>query len=366
MKSDSSFHLLKSRVTIFVIALHGIAVWFASSIDNNKPLITEPQGTQIIQLELIDAVAMIGTESASEPFTQAGNKAEPNSKLEMGAQSEQHDLIDDGEDGEDGLDELEATEQIDSVQPASELNENKNSNDQNADPISEHRPADEDQLSAESTAKDTDKLKKMNDPNDERGSQSEVLSSREPIDESGNNLSMTIQNAISQYNQERNSQSQSRKPEAFWRQVQQDRRQIQATDEAIEQIFELATRQAEDQKLRQAKSLSNKNKSQSNQPVRFSVDQGDWAEGYAPETNLPLDIWRRIPALARVEFEVVLMLRVDKKGNLMEVELLESSGHPIIDAAATIQVWSAKLEPLQHNGQAVEATVPMSLIYVAP
>ena len=77
-------------------------------------------------------------------------------------------------------------------------------------------------------------------------------------------------------------------------------------------------------------------------------------------------MWQNSKAHSGELLIVVLELHVDKVGYITEVQLLESSGDALIDTVATTQVRSGQLEPLQVNGEAVEAIVPKSVVYIRP
>ena len=72
------------------------------------------------------------------------------------------------------------------------------------------------------------------------------------------------------------------------------------------------------------------------------------------------------PAEARrrgIEGETVLELKVAASGKVEGVEVVESSGHPVLDAAAVRAVKAAEFVPAKAGGEAVESPARIRLVF---
>ena len=100
--------------------------------------------------------------------------------------------------------------------------------------------------------------------------------------------------------------------------------------------------------------------------VNFLEEQASWLDKLEPNTSIPQQVWHHTNANTGDFFIVILELHVDKEGHITQVQLSKSSGNPIIDAIAAVQVRAGQLTPFQHNGLAVNGIVPMTLRYEMP
>lgn len=152
--------------------------------------------------------------------------------------------------------------------------------------------------------------------------------------------------------------------------AEQEQWRIQAANEEIANMLKLAATQAEkqiaDQVAIDEQADKNNKANKSDEIVPFLADYGSWLDKHEPTTSVPLFMWRSIATELGDVFIVMLELHVNKEGYITEVQVLEKSGSPIIDAIATTQVRAGQLNPLQQNGKAVDAIVPMSLVYERP
>ena len=172
-----------------------------------------------------------------------------------------------------------------------------------------------------------------------------------------------IRAVTAQFNREQAIQKRQAKKQASKEQVEKDRWQAQAASEAIEKMLALAADQAEKQNGDQAEL---DNEMDNTVETVFKADYGSWQEEGEPTTSVPSLVWRSVNTSLGDVFIVMLELHVNKEGAITEVQLLESSGSPIIDAIATTQVRAGQLNPLKNDGNVVDAIVPMSLVYERP
>lgn len=63
----------------------------------------------------------------------------------------------------------------------------------------------------------------------------------------------------------------------------------------------------------------------------------------------------------REEGRVTLRLKVRADGKVVEVQMLESSGHPLLDRAARDTAWRWRLLPAQREGRAVDGVLVKTL-----
>lgn len=387
MISNSSSRLFNAWVTILVIALHGITMWAVFSINSQALPVNEMKTTQIIELELVDAETLSGTESGTEFGTEfsiesmSQNRSEVSSTLKADVKSKNDGQIKEGtsiDEVSEQADELETPDQSVTDKNITDQTPIDDINDQNTDNTEEENSQNNENFNENSTSSETKNQADNTNAANETSSNTERLTNSSSGDDLANglasedealedDLSAMIRAVTRQYNREQAIQRRAAQSQPFWRQVQQDQEEMRAADQAINDLLSLATKQAVAQEERRSQQgLMDKGSVQKRKPVAFSIEQGVWAEDYEPVTSLPLQIWYRIPAAAGQQFEVLLELHVDTKGVITEVQLLESSGNPIIDATATTQVRSGQLEPLRVDGEAVEAIVPMLLVYTSP
>lgn len=383
MISDSSSRLFNAWVTILVIALHGITMWAVFSINSQALPVNEMKTTQIIELELVDAETLSGTESGTEfdIESMSQNRSEVSSTLKADVKSKNESQIKEGtsiDEVSEQADELETPDQSVTDKNITDQTPIDDINDQNTDNTEEENSQNNEKFNENSTSSKTENQADNTNAANETSSNTERLTNSSSGDDLANglasedealedDLSAMIRAVTRQYNREQAIQRRAAQSQPFWRQVQQDQEEMRAADQAINDLLSLATKQAVAQEERRSQQgLMDKGSVQKRKPVAFSIEQGVWAEDYEPVTSLPLQIWYRIPAAAGQQFEVLLELHVDTKGVITEVQLLESSGNPIIDATATTQVRSGQLEPLRVDGEAVEAIIPVSLVYTSP
>lgn len=63
----------------------------------------------------------------------------------------------------------------------------------------------------------------------------------------------------------------------------------------------------------------------------------------------------------RDEGRVTLRLKVRADGKVVDVQMLESSGHPLLDRAARDTAWRWRLLPAQREGRAVDGVLVKTL-----
>lgn len=189
-------------------------------------------------------------------------------------------------------------------------------------------------------------------------------------DDTEQDLSAMIRAVTAQFNRDQARQQRALGIQTNRKLAEQEQWRIQAANEAIADMLELAAAQAEKQVADQVDTDENADKSnktnKSDETAPFLADYGSWLDKHEPITGLPLLMWRSIATGLGDVFIVMLELHVNEEGYITEVQLLEPSGSPIIDAMATTQVRAGQLNPLQQNGKAVDAIVPMSLVYERP
>lgn len=334
---------LNAWVTIFVVALHGATVWAMISIDTPKPpeIKNKPE---TIQLELITLVSPPTNRPSTEPQSKPVSEKQPVSETQPIKP----------------LEKVVASAQLSSA--ATLKAETKEA------PIP-------------STA-NTDVAKKpLNlESNPEKSLENSSLAS--PLktvesrkisnvsDDTEQDLSAMIRAVTAQFNRDQARQKRALGKQTNRKLAEQEQWRIQATNEAIANMLKLAAAQAEKQVTDQAaideKADKNSKVNKSDETAPFLADYGSWLDKHEPTTSLPLLIWRSIDTELGDVFIVMLELHVNKEGYITEVQLLEPSGSPIIDAMATTQVRTGQLNPLQKDGKTVDAIVPMSLVYERP
>ncbi|WP_413190426.1 energy transducer TonB [Psychrobacter sp. AT9] len=334
---------LNAWVTIFVVALHGATVWAMMSIDTPKPpeIKNKPE---TIQLELITL--------ASPPTNRPSKEHQSRPVSEKKPVSETQPIK--------PLEKVVASAQMSSA--ATLKAETKEA------PIP--------------STTNTDVAKKP--PNLERNPENslENPSSASPLttvesrkisnvsDDTEQDLSAMIRAVTAQFNRDQARQKRALGKQTNRKLAEQEQWHIQAANEAIANMLKLAAAQAEKQVTDQAaideKADKNNEVNKSDDTGPFLADYGSWLDKHEPTTSLPLLIWRSVDTELGDVFIVMLELHVNKEGYITEVQLLEPSGSPIIDAMATTQVRTGQLNPLQKDGKTVDAIVPMSLVYERP
>ena len=170
-----------------------------------------------------------------------------------------------------------------------------------------------------------------------------------------------IRSVTEQYNRDQARQRQSAIRQANRKKDEQAKWQEQAANEAVSNMLALAAAQAQAQANNQ-----NADDDTVEKESVFVAEYGSWREGNEPNTSIPALAWRSIDRELGDVFIVMLELHIDTEGHITEVQVLESSGSPIIDAIATTQVRAGQVTPITQNEKAIEAIVPMSLVYERP
>ncbi|MFT5429151.1 MAG: outer membrane biosynthesis protein TonB [Psychrobacter glaciei] len=337
---------LNAWVTIFVVALHGATVWAMISIDTPKPpeIKNKPE---TIQLELITLASPPTNRPSTEPQSKPVSEKKPVSETQPIKP----------------LEKVVASAQMSSAATLkAETKEAPISSTANTDvvkksPNLESNP--ENSLENPSSASPLTTVESRKITNASNESQ-----------DTEQDLSAMIRAVTAQFNRDQARQKRELGKQTNRKLAEQEQWRIQAANEAIANLLKLAAAQAEKQVTDQAaideKADKNNEVNKSDERAPFLADYGSWLDKHEPTTSLPLLIWRSIDTELGDVFIVMLELHVNKEGYITEVQLLEPSGSPIIDAMATTQVRTGQLNPLQKDGKTVDAIVPMSLVYERP
>jgi len=352
-------------VMILVIALHGIVVWAGMLTEPIERPSIKTKSSALIQLEFItlDSASLAGgAETITNLDPQTKKVVSPKQKvaLEEKASTAKASIV-------------KAAEPKQLVEPKQPLVEGKTlvENKEVTKELSTERADLADETNLNQSVADTGEVpvtKASGNPSNTDDMPSTQNSSNEA--EAEDDLSAMIRAVTAQFNREQAIQKRAATQQSNRKLSAQAQWQAQADEEAITKILALAAEQAANQEREPAAdtdvdSLSN-TIADDKALIPFLEEQGSWLEKHQPITDIPLLIWRSTDALPGDVFIVLLELSVDKEGVITEVQLLESSGSPIIDAVATTQVRTGQLTPLQIDGLAVEATIPMSLVYQRP
>ncbi|MCG3879010.1 energy transducer TonB [Psychrobacter sp. Ps6] len=333
-------------ITIVVIVLHGVTVWAMMSLYSPPPI--EPKNRpKAIQLELITlaepAKNLPNAESQTKPVS---SESLPPKKL--------------------------PTEPIEKAEPTKPLPKIEVSTDLKTESIEPIITKVEEKQAT--TVKSTELSKEKSDTDMQPTNLSSVqkltiTESRKVVsasnqtgstkDKEEGDLSDMIRSVTEQFNHDQAAQKRSAAKQANQKRAEQEK--WQADYEAFSHMLVMAANQAEKQENNQDM-VEDKVKEDS----VFVAEYGSWSNGKEPSTSIPSLIWRNIdPQLGDV-FIVMLELHVDIDGHIMEVQVLESSGSPVIDAVATTQVRTGQLNPISNHDKVVDAIVPMSLVYERP
>ena len=354
--------LITTWVTIAVVILHGMTVWAMMSVDSSRPIepVSKPKA---IQIELIKEASLSTKSSTENPSAEPqANPALPKTVLtktetsKTGTPKQQTDeTIKDSEPTKPP--ETKPPETLSVTKPTKPL-KTKVDKKPLPDKTSLNKTSDKDKepktdatSSIQSlTTVETRKIVHLSDD----------LSETEDDSETDDDLSAMIRAVTAQFNREQAIQKRSAENQSGRKQAEREQWRVQAANEAIANMLALAADQAAQQDSDQA---DLDNQTDKNKAVLFSADDGRWIEGSEPTTGVPSLVWRNVSTGLGDVFIVMLELHVNKKGYVTEVQVLESSGSPIIDAIATTQVRAGQLNPLKDNGIVVDAIVPMSLVY---
>jgi TonB family protein len=333
-------------ITIVVIVLHGVTVWAMMSLDSPPPIETKNR-PKAIKLELI---------TLAEPA-----KNLPNTKSQTKPISP-----------EPLLPKKLPTEPVEKVEPAKSLPKVEVSTDLKTESIEPITIKVEEKQAT--TAKSTELSKEKSDTAMQPTNLSSVqkltiTESRKVVsasnhtssteDEEEDDLSDMIRSVTEQFNRDQAAQKRSAAKQANQKRAEQEK--WQADYEAFSHMLVMAADQAEEQENNQDM-VEDKIKEDS----VFVAEYGSWSEGKEPSTSIPSLIWRNIDRQLGDVFIVMLELHVDTDGYITEVQVLESSGSPVIDAVATTQVRAGQLNPISNRDKVVDAIVPMSLVYERP
>lgn len=333
-------------ITIVVIVLHGVTVWAMMSLDSPPPIDTKNR-PKAIQLELImlaePAKNLPNIKSQSKPISP---EPLPPKKL--------------------------PTEPIEKVEPAKPLPKVEVSTDLKTESIEPITTKVEEKQAT--TVKSTELSKEKSDTEMQPTNLSSVqkltiTESRKVVsasnqtgstkDKEEDDLSDMIRSVTEQFNRDQAVQKRSAAKQANQKRAEQEK--WQADYEAFSHMLVMAADQAEEQENNQDM-VEDKVKEDS----VFLAEYGSWSNGKEPSTSIPSLIWRNIDRQLGDVFIVMLELHVDTDGHITEVQVLESSGSPIIDAVATTQVRAGQLNPISNHDKVVDAIVPMSLVYERP
>ncbi|MCH1782627.1 energy transducer TonB [Psychrobacter glaciei] len=339
---------LNAWVTIFVVALHGATVWAMMSIDTPKPpeIKNKPE---TIQLELITL--------ASPPTNRPSTEPQSKPVLEKKPVSETLPIK--------PLEKVVASDQTSSA--ATLKTETKEA------PIPSTTNTDVVKKSPNLESNPENSLENPSSASPLTTVESRKISNASNVsDDTEQDLTemMRARAVTAQFNRDQARQKRALGKQTNRKLAEQEQWRIQAANEAIANLLKLAAAQAEKQVTDQAaideKADKNDKVNKSDETAPFLADYGSWLDKHEPTTSLPLLIWRSVDTELGDVFIVMLELHVNKEGYITEVQLLEPSGSPIIDAMATTQVRTGQLNPLQKDGKTVDAIVPMSLVYERP
>jgi len=348
--------LITTWVTIAVVILHGMTVWAMISVDSSRPL--EPVNTpKAIQIELIKEASLSNKSSIETPSADhQPNTALPKTVLtktvltKTGIPKQQTDkpIQDEPIQDSEPTKSPETMAVSKPIKPLKTKVDKKPLPDQtslNKTSSKDKEPKTDATLSIQSlTTVESRRIVRLSNDNSE----------------TDDDLSAMIRAVTVQFNREQAVQERSAKNQAGRKESEREQWRVQAANEAITTMLALAADQAAQQNSDQA---DLDNQTDKNKAVLFAADDGRWIEGSEPTTGVPSLVWRNVSTGLGDVFIVMLELHVNKEGYVTEVQVLESSGSPIIDAIATTQVRAGQLNPLKDNGIVVDAIVPMSLVY---
>lgn len=337
-------------ITILVIALHGAIAWAMVSVDSPPPIVIK-NSSKVIHLELItlasasDRASSLTKPPRTEPSTQPMAKNSAQSNIQP----------------------IVAIEKAKTAKPLPKIETEP------PEPLQTHTNQQTTQIKNKTSVKailkqDADVEGQPENPLSEQKltivESRKIVSRSDKEEETEDDLSAMIRAVTAQFNREQAIQQRAAKSQANRKLMEQEQWRIQAANEAVSKILALAASQAENQNNDEIDSENNVYKD--NTDSVFSADEGSWMEAHEPITSISALIWNSVNKELGDVFIVTLELHVDKEGHITEVQLLESSTSPIIDAIATTQVRAGQLNPLIHNGMAVDGIVPMSLVYERP
>lgn len=336
-------------VTMLVIALHGVIAWAMVSVDSPPPVVIK-NSPKVIHLELItlasaaDKTPSLTKPSPTKPATQPIAKNPVQSNIQP----------------------IVAIEKTETAKPLPEIETEP------PEPLQTHTNQQTTQIKNKRSVKavikqDTnveDEPKNLTSEQKLTIVESRKIVGRSDEEETEDDLSAMIRAVTAQFNREQAIQQRAAKNQANRKLMEQEQWQLQAANEAVSKMLALAAAQAENQNNDETDSEDNVNKK--DEETTFLANEGSWMEKQEPITSVPALVWRNINTSLGDVFIVILELHVDKEGHITEVQVLESSTSPIIDAIATTQVRAGRLNPLIHNGMAVDGIVPMSLVYERP
>ncbi|MBI0425165.1 energy transducer TonB [Psychrobacter sp. NG27] len=358
--------LITTWVTIAVVILHGMTVWAMMSVDSSRP--SEPANTpKAIQIELIKEATLSTKSSTENPSAEPqANTALPKTVLtkteitKTGTLKQQTDKpiqdkpIQDEPIQDEPIQDSERTKSPETLAVSEPIKRRKTKVEKKPLP---------DKTSLNKTSS------KDKEPKTDATSSIQSLTtveSRKIVrlsndnSETDDDLSAMIRAVTAQFNREQAIQKRSAKNQAGRKEAEREQWRVQAANEAIANMLALAADQAAQQDSDQSEL---NNQTDKNKAILFAADDGRWIEGSEPTTGVPSLVWRNVSTGLGDVFIVMLELHVNKEGYVTEVQVLESSGSPIIDAIATTQVRAGQLNPLKDNGIVVDAIVPMSLVY---
>ncbi|MGP5211706.1 energy transducer TonB [Psychrobacter alimentarius] len=338
-------------VTILVIALHGVIAWAMVSVDSPPPIVIK-NSPKVIHLELITlASAADKTLSLTKPSpTKPAPTTQPTAKHPAKPNTQP----------------MVAIENTETAKPTPAPKTEP------PEPLQTHTNQQTTQIKNQTLGKailkqDTDvENEPKNLPSEQKLTivESRKIVSRSDEEETEDDLSAMIRAVTAQFNREQAIQQRAAKNQANRQLMEQEQWRIQAANEAVIKMLALAAAQAEDQNNDETDSEDSVDKQ--DEETTFLANDGSWMEKQEPITSVPALVWRNINTSLGDVFIVLLKLHVDKEGHITKVQVLESSTSPIIDAIATTQVRAGQLNPLIHNGRAVDGIVPMSLVYERP
>ena len=334
-------------VTIFVVALHGATVWAMISMDSPDPpnVITKPK---TIQIELITSKSLSAETSSPDSQSKPVSQNPPISQTQT---------IKPLEEAKTSVQTISATtSKADEPLKAKTKESPTNLKSKVESKLESNVEKPLDNLSSIPPLTIVESRK--------------ITSVSNKTDDTEQDLSAMIRAVTAQFNRDQAIQKRALGKQTNRKLAEQEQWRIQAANEEIANMLKLAATQAEKQVADQAaideKADKNNKVKKGDEVVPFLADYGSWLDKHEPTTSVPLLMWRSIATELGDVFIVMLELHVNKEGYITEVQVLEKSGSPIIDAMATTQVRAGQLNPLEQNGKAVDAIVPMSLVYERP
>lgn len=347
---------ISAWVTIFVVALHGATVWAMMSMDipDRPNVMTKPK---TIQIELITSTSLSTNISSTDSQSKPVSQNPPISQTQT---------IKPSEEAKTSAQTISAT-----TSKADEPLKTKTkeaSTNLKTDTKLTKKPLDLKSKVEGNVEKPVENLSSV--PSLTTVESRKITSISNKTDDTEQDLSAMIRAVTAQFNRDQAKQQQALGKQTNRKLAEQEQWRIQAANQEIANMLKLAATQAEKQIADQAaidQEADKNNKIKKGDEIApFLADYGSWLDKHEPITSVPLLVWRSIATELGDVFIVMLELHVNKEGYITEVQLLEPSGSPIIDAMATTQVRAGQLNPLQQNGRVVDAIVPMSLVYERP